>query len=515
MTTSRTSPGGVAPRAIPKVATGVRGLDEILEGGLPEGRVTVVNGGPGSGKTVLGLEFACHGARAGQPALLVSFEERAEVLRRNALSLGLDLAALEQAGTLFVMDSRPDLNAVRAGEYTLEGLLAILSGKARDMGARRLVIDALDVVLRLFEKPEREREELQRLIGWMGEQEMTCLLTARVHAEVPSKSWPAESETSGRRYFLEFATDCLIHLDQRVVGQVSTRRLRVVKYRGSGYGPNEHPCVITDRGIELLPVSAVRLEQGLGPPVSSGHPVLDGILGGGFRRGSSVLISGASGTGKTTLLCTFARGACQRGEKTLLVSFEESRATLLAGMQSAGIDLQPWLDDRSLHLACLMPESMGAESHLVYLLRIMDRIEPAHLLVDAISACRRVGSPQASYELLMRLSSEARRRGITVLFSNQLGHDGGTDGMSGVGVSSLLDALLTLRLADDGTGLRRVLTVVKSRGMAHSSQHHRFRITGSGIQVPEPGAGGTGPEVELEQTREVDVPPRGKGDAEP
>jgi len=496
MKTNRSSTGGVAPRAIPKVATGVRGLDEILEGGLPEGRVTVVNGGPGSGKTVLGIEFACHGARTGQPALLVSFEERADVLRRNALSLGLDLAAFEEAGTLFVMDARPDLNAVRSGEYTLEGLLAILSGKARAMGARRLVIDALDVVLRLFEDPDREREELQRLIAWMGAQELTSLLTSRV---------PAESETSGRRYFLEFATDCLIHLDQRVVGQVSTRRLRVVKYRGSGYGPNEHPCVITDRGIELLPVSAVRLEQGLGPPVSSGHQLLDGILGGGFRRGSSVLVSGVSGSGKTTLLCTFARGACQRGEKTLLVSLEESRATLLSGMESVGIDLQPCIDDRSLHLETIMPESMGAESHLVYLLRIMDRIEPAHLLVDAISACRRIGSPQASYELLMRLSSEARRRGITVLVSNQLAHDGAKDGMSGVLISSLLDALVTLRFTDDGAELGRVLTVIKSRGMAHSSQHHRFRLTGSGIEVLGPCVTGRRPAVDSEQTREVDV----------
>ena len=464
----------IEPAPIAKVPSGVAGLDEILHGGLPAGRTTVVAGGPGSGKTVLGVQFAHHGAVAGEPALLVSFEDRAAALRRNARALGLDLAAQERAGRLFVLDSRPDAAAVHAGDFAIDGLLAILAGQAAAIGARRLVIDALDVLLRLFADPARARDQLQRLFAWLDEQGLTSVLTVRASED------PA---AGAEEHFMEFAADCLLRLDQRVSGQVSTRRLRVVKLRGSGYGSNEYPCLISSRGLRLLPVSGLALEQGLGPPLATGEPTLDSMLGGGLRRGASLLVSGMSGTGKTALLFTFAQAACDRGERVLYVSFEESPPSLLVGMASLGIELQPLLDAGCLQLECRVPESDGTEGHLVRLLELLDAAPCDHLVVDSISACRRMGSEQAAYELLVRLISLARQRGVTVLLSDQLG-EGGSD--LGFSASSLLDATVLLRYLDVGAAVERVVLVVKARGMAHSNQHHRFRLSGAGFEVLEP-----------------------------
>jgi len=459
------------PVPIAKVASGVAGLDEILYGGLPAGRSTVVAGGPGSGKTVLGVQFAHHGAAAGEPALLVSFEERADELHRNALALGLDLEAQQRAGRLFVLDSRPDAATVRAGDFAIDGLLAILAGQAAALGARRLVIDAIDVLLRLFADPARARDQLQRLFAWLDAQELTAVLTVRI---------PTARSANADLHFMEFASDCLIRLDQRIHGQVSTRRLRVVKLRGSGYGGNEYPCVITGRGMRLLPVSELRLEQALGPPVSSGDAAFDAMLGGGVRRGSSLVIGGASGTGKTALLSTLTRAACARGERVLYVSYEESPPSLLTGMASLGIELQPLIDRGCLRLECLVPESQGTEAHLVHLLDLLDAASYDHLVIDSISACRRMGDPQETYQLLMRLANLVRQRGVTVLLSNQTGEGGLGDGS--LGASSLLDTTVLLRYVDDGAEIERVGLVVKSRGMAHSNRHHRFRLTDDGFE---------------------------------
>ena len=464
-----------------KLPTNIRGLDDILDGGIPEGQITAVVGGPGSGKTVLGLEFAYRSALAGEPCIFVTFEERANVLRRNARSMGWDLAPLEDEGKLFVIDSRPGPEVVRAGGYSLNGLFAILDGKAEAIGARRLVIDSLDVVLRIFEDSVQRQDQLYQLVDWLNGKSITAILTARQNSET-------DQVTSHR--FLEFATDCLIQMNLRVSGQIVTRRLRVVKYRGSSYGSNEYPCIISDTGIFLLPISKMGLQHSeLGAPISSGHAEIDEILGGGYRRNSSVMVTGGAGTGKTTLLSTFVRAACERGEKVLLINFEESREAMASAMLSINIDLHPFFRDGTLRMITAMPESMGAEDHFFKAFMAIEQFRPDHVVVDAISATLRIDTPQAAFEYLMRLIHTCKERGITNLLSNQSGAgELSISQISSMGISSLVDTMIQLRYVTHESEINRLLLVVKSRGMAHTNQYHQFKITDHGIVLMGPCA---------------------------
>ncbi len=464
---------------IPKVATHIHGLDEILEGGLPEGQITAVVGGPGSGKTVFGLEFAYRSALAGEPCIFTSFEERAPELRKNALAMGLDLKPLEDAGKLLLIDSRPGPDVIRAGDYNLSGLLAILDGKADSMGARRLVIDSMDVILRIFEDSMQQQDQLHQLTDWLNKKAISTILTARMISET-------DKMTSHR--FLEFAADCLIQVDARVDGQITTRRLRVAKYRGSAYGSNEYPCIINPGGIFLLPVSTMGLNQcALGEPVSSGSPEIDEVLGGGYRHASSTLVTGGAGTGKTTLLSTFAKAACGRGEKVLFINFEESPEAMMSAMSSINIDLRPFVRDGTLQMLTAMPESMGAEEHFFRAFKAIEQFGPDHVLVDAISATLRIGTQQSAFEYLMRLVSTCKERGITSLMSNQgSGSAINMEQISNLNLSSLMDTLLLLQYVNKGAEIGRLLLVVKSRGMAHSNQYHEFEITDRGILLRGP-----------------------------
>ena len=300
-------------RPIPKVPTQIAGLDEVLEGGLPRGRTTLVSGGPGSGKTVLGLEFLCRGAMAGEPGVFVTFEERAEAIRMNALSMGWDLAALEKAGKVAIVEARLYGEEVLSGDFDIQGMLAIVGGHAKRIRARRIVMDALDVLLRVYGDPQRERNELYRLHDWLIDRKLTSVLSVKAQLD---------GNMAHRYEFLDFMADCVIRLDHRVVGQVATRRLRVIKYRGSGFGTNEYPYVIGDHGIVLFPLTKAELtHQPLGPKVSSGLAGLDAMLDGGFRRASCILIAGTSGTGKTTLASTFARAACPSPREGVIPEF--------------------------------------------------------------------------------------------------------------------------------------------------------------------------------------------------
>ncbi|MCP5085913.1 MAG: AAA family ATPase, partial [Rhodobacteraceae bacterium] len=288
---------------IAKVQTNIAGLDDILDGGLAEGRTTLVAGGPGCGKSILGLEFLYRGALAGEPGIFVTFEERADAVRKNALTLGFQLAPLEQANTFFVMEVRLDPDALVAGDFNLKGLLAMLEAKAANMGTKRMVIDAVDVLLRIFDDPLRERNELYVLHDWLNTHEMTTVLTV--------KSTKNKTLLPTYYEFLDFMADCVIRLDQRVTEQITTRRLRVIKYRGSNFNRNEFPYVISARGLNIISITAGTLQhKAPSAKISSGQPRLDAMLGGGYQRGTCILISGTAGTGKTTIACTFARAAC-------------------------------------------------------------------------------------------------------------------------------------------------------------------------------------------------------------
>ena len=462
---------------IPKVPTQIPGLDEVLEGGLPRGRTTLASGGPGSGKTVLGLEFLCRGALAGEPGVFVTFEERAEAVRTNALSMGWDLAALEKAGKVAIVEARLYGEEVLSGDFDIQGILAIVEGHAKRIRAKRVVMDALDVLLRVFSDAQRERSELYRLHDWLIDRKLTSVLSVKAQLD---------GNMAHRYEFLDFMADCVIRLDHRVLGQVATRRLRVIKYRGSGFGTNEYPYVIGNHGIVLFPLTQAELtHQPLGQKVSSGLAGLDAMLDGGFRRAACILIAGSSGTGKTTLASAFARSASRRKEKVLYLSFEESQEAMIAGMLSAGIDLRPALRTQRLMVQTALPEAMGSDNHLVRALEALDSFKPDHLILDAISACVRMGSERAAFDYLMRLVAVVKERGITCILTNQItGLLGGGEELSGIGFSSVVDAVIHLRFVDAGQEIGRQILIIKSRGSGHSNRRESFYITEQGIEFP-------------------------------
>jgi circadian clock protein KaiC len=460
-----------------KAASHISGFDEILYGGLPEGRTTLIEGSPGTGKSIFGLEFLYRGALAGQAGIFVAFEERASAVRRNALTLGWDLESLEKSGKLSIIEASLDPATIVSGDFNIKALLAIIEGTAKAIGARRIVFDALDVLMRLFNDPVRERSEMYSLHEWLLDHEMTAILTVKASG---SNSIFSQYE------FLEFMADCVIRLCQRPGEWVSTRELQIIKYRGSDFGRNGYPFVIQPGGIKVIPITEFGLHhKPLGSYVSSGNARLDSILGGGFRRGSSILIVGSSGTGKTTITNTFARAACGRGEKVLYLGFEESEEAMVETMLSPGIDLHPALKAGLLKVVTAMPEASGTEKHLVRTFQIIDELNPDHVIVDAISSFERMGSKRAAFEFAMRLVNWCKDRGITLIMNNQ--SKGGTDNreaISGLGISSIIDALLWLRFVETGKKLKRSLLVIKSRGTKHSAQYHDFQITDHGIEIP-------------------------------
>ncbi|MFO7693109.1 MAG: circadian clock protein KaiC [Vicinamibacterales bacterium] len=473
-TNRKTAPGPRArAREIPKAPTGIAGLDEVLGGGVPAGRVTILSGGPGSGKSTMGLQCLLRGAEAGEAGILVMFEERAATVRQDAWSRGWDLARLEKQNKLFLLDARLDPAAVMAGEFSINGLLAILDHRIAAMRAKYVVIDAVDALLHLYDSPIRERHELYTLHEWLLDRGVTTIMTVKA----------IENESARSDYaFLDFMADCVIHVDQRVTAQITTRRLRVIKYRGSGYGRNEYPFVINEAGINIIPMTGNVLQhRPPGARISSGSAWLDDALAGGYRRGTAILIAGTAGAGKTTLACLFTRAACLRGERVLYLNFEESPESMVANMLSPGVTLQPLVNKGTLTIRSYLPEAMGVEEHLFHSLQDMSACRPTSVVVDAISACTRMGSEQAAFDYLMRILNACKERGITCLCLNQSSRRESIDDISGIGISSLIDTVVLLRHRQAGDTMVRQLVVMKARGSRHSAQFHEFRITNRGI----------------------------------
>jgi len=465
---------GKTAKPISKLATGIAGLDEVLHGGFPEKRTTLLKGAAGTGKTVLGLEFLYRAAAGGRPAVLVSFEEAAKTLRENALATGWDISALEKSGRFFLWNAKIDRRAVTSGDFDISSLLGVVKGKAEQIGASLIMIDAVDVLMGIFEDLLKERNELYRLHDWLAEQQFTALLTAKAHRD------PAHTD---RYEFLDYMADCIVKLDMRVENQVATRRLRVIKYRGSGFCANEYPYIITAGGNVVMPITEMRLRHR--PPggrVSCGDGRLDDLLGGGLFRGSSVLLAGGTGTGKTTMAANFAEKACAAGGRMLYISFEESQPSIIESMRSAGIDLRPATKNGNLQFHTIMPESLAVEEHLYRVLHKMEGFRPDHVVVDAISACKRMGPEGAPFDFVARLVDSCKSRGITCLLINQHDSSGSQTHLSGVGASSIIDTLIVLRFVEIAGRVQRDLLIVKSRGTAHSNRHHRFCITDNGIR---------------------------------
>jgi len=422
----------------------------------------------------MGLQFLYHAAIDGKAVLFVSFEESAAAVRQNALTVGMDIKALEQTEHFFVWQAAVDHTQVKNGDFSIDALLAIIQGKARQLDAQIIMIDALDVLLRVFNDTEQKEDQLYRLNTWLKDQQFTCILTTKV--------FPPPKQNSGFD-IADYISDCVILLDLRILHQVATRRVRVVKYRGSGFISNEHPYLITTQGISVLPITSIELSKypPPGPFVSSGISGLDAALGGGYRHGAAIVISGGSGTGKTTFIASFAACCCDAGQKVLFASFEEASPAIIESMISPGIDLQPAVESGKLQFHIALPEARGPEEHLFILLQKIARFKPDHLVIDSISACRRMGSDTAAFDFLVRLIYTCKLKKVTCLMTDQTLPESPFATTATAAISSICDTMIALNFIDTGDHIDRETTVIKSRGTHHSRKHEHFNISDNGI----------------------------------
>ncbi len=468
-----------AGRGLPKAPTGIKGLDEITGGGLPRGRTTLVTGSAGSGKTLLGVQFLVAGAREyGEPGVLVSFEESAENLSANVASLGFDLDGLQRDGLLVMHAFRVDpAGIIETGEFDLEPLFLLLADTIGRIGAKRVVLDTVEVLFGMFRDQAIVRAELGRLFGWLEDRAVTAIVTG-------------ERGDGLTRYGIEeYVSDCVIVLDHRIREEVSTRRLRVVKYRGSAHGTNEYPFLISARGFVVLPITSVALDYAAPEErIATGVARLDHMLAGGLFRGSTALVSGTAGTGKTTLGAHLIDSACARGERALLVLFEESPGQVIRNMRSVGLDLGRWVEAGLLRMRAARPTASGLETHLAILAQLIEEFGPAVAVLDGLAGLTHGSSVAEVASMVARQIDLLKSRGITTL-ATTLADESET---STVGISSLVDTWLLLRSIESDGERNRLLYVLKSRGSAHSNQVREFVLTDRGVELADVYVGPAG-----------------------
>ena len=473
----------VAAKSIAKSPTGIKGLDEITGGGLPTGRPTLVCGSAGAGKTMFAAEFLVRGAvEHNEPGVFMMFEESAEELTENVSSLGFDLADLEKKNMIsldYVHIERSEIE--ETGEYDLEGLFIRLGYAVDSIGAKRVVLDTLEALFAGLPNHAILRAELRRLFRWIKDRGLTAVITGE------------RGENTLTRFGLEeYVADCVILLDHRVQEHISTRRLRVVKYRGSAHGTNEYPFLIGARGISVMPITSLKLDhEAPKERISLGIQKLDEMLAGnGVYRGSSILVSGSSGTGKSSIGASFAAAACKRGERALLFAYEESPSQLIRNMASVGVDLKGWTKKGLLQIHASRPTLQGLEQHLVEMHDRVLEFRPSVVVVDPISNLTMDHRETEVKPTLMRLIDFMKKEQITALFTSlTTGGSGQAVEASEVGVSSLMDTWLLLRNIEYNGERNRTLVVLKSRGMDHSNQVREFIMTKKGIDLIDVYAG--------------------------
>jgi circadian clock protein KaiC len=464
-------------RSLPKAATGIEGFDEITGGGLPRGRPTLVCGSAGCGKTLLAIEFLVRGAtQFGEPGVFMAFEETAEELTQNVRSLGFDLDDLAEQQKLLVDYVHVERSEIEeTGEYDLEGLFIRLGHAIDSIGARRVVLDTIETLFGGLSNAAILRSELRRLFRWLKDKGVTAVITGERGDGVLT-----------RQGLEEYVSDCVIVLDHRVTENLSTRRLRIVKYRGTVHGTNEYPFLIDETGVSVLPITSVGLQHEASEErISTGIPRLDAMLGGaGVYRGSSVLVSGTAGTGKSSLAGHFADATCRRGEHCLYMAFEESESQMVRNMRSIGLDLSPWLKKGLLRFHATRPTAFGLETHLAELHKLVKEFQPRVVIVDPITNFLKAGTQLEAEGMLMRLIDFLKSQQITAFFTS-LTHGDSALEQSQSGISSLIDTWLLLRDIELGGERNRGMYVLKSRGMAHSNQIREFLLTDHGFELKD------------------------------
>jgi circadian clock protein KaiC len=467
-------------RTLNKVRTGVSGLDEITEGGLPAGRPTLICGSAGCGKTVLAMEFLVRGAREfNEPGLFLSLEENNAQIFQNFWSLGFDLDSLVETKKLKI--SHIDLGQgkiIESGAFTLEGLLIRVEQGIAEVGARRVVLDSMETIFSALANTQNLRNEVGRLLQWLRDKQVTVVVTAERGKEELSKYG-----------FQEYVSDCVLLLDHRISSQVSKRRLRIVKYRGSRHSADEFPFLIGCAGLSVLPITAVTLNYGASNErVSSGVDDLDAMLyGNGYFKASTVLITGQSGTGKSSLASAFAVAACKRDERCLYFSFEESEEQKARNMRSIGMDLEPWLRSGLLTVDAFRPSYRGLEEHLVAIAQRTELLDPTCVIMDPITDFISVGDVAEIKSMLTRILDFLKHRGITLLMTALTTASGDVD-QTEMRVSSLCDTWIAINREGAGRSRSNGLHVVKSRGMEHSHEVRRLVMSSRGLSLSGQGA---------------------------
>ncbi|REA55184.1 KaiC 1 [Dyadobacter luteus] len=460
---------------LPKAPTGIDGLDQITHGGFPKGRPTLICGEAGSGKTLMAIEFLVHGAQKfNEPGVFVAFEEKSEELAQNVASLGFDLKQLEVDKLIKIDHVHVERSEIEeTGEYNLDGLFIRLGYAIDSIGAKRVVLDTIESLFFGLNNLAVLRAELRRLFHWLKEKGVTAVITGE------------KGEASLTRQGLEeYVSDCVILLDHRISNKVSTRILRIVKYRGTVHGTNEYPFLIDEEGISVLPVTSLKLNNEVSEKrISSGIPTLDKMLGGeGFYESSSILVSGTAGTGKTSIAGNFVNQSCKDGMRCVYFAFEESPQQIIRNMRSIGINLQGYVDSGLLHFSAARPTLYGLELHLLSMTKFIEKVKPEVVVLDPITNLITVGSTSEVKSLLTRLIDYLQSKGITVMFTALALKDNKSE-QSDEGVSSLVDAWLLVRDIEANGERNRGLYIMKSRGMKHSNQVREFVISDQGLKL--------------------------------
>lgn len=468
-----------------KTPTGINGLDEITEGGLPLGRLTLVCGGTGCGKTLLAMEYLVRGAtQFNEPGVFMSFEEKADELSKNFASLGFDLDELIDQKLLTIDHVRLEPAEIEeAGEYDLEGLLIRLGYAIDSIGAKRVVLDTIEALFSGLSNKNILRSELRRLFHFLKDKGVTAIVTAE------------QGELTFTRFGLEeYVADCVIFLNHSVYQQIATRRIRIVKYRGSAHSTNEYPFLIDQQGFSVMPISSLNLDHKTSSKrISTGVERLDTMLSTqGYFRGSSILVSGTAGTGKSSLAAHFVNAACTRGERCLYFAFEESQNQIIRNMHSIGIDFSQWVEQGLLQFQNARATQYGLEMHLVAMHRIIDQFKPTCVAIDPISNLVTTANVAEVKSMLSRLIDFLKMKEITVLCTDLTTPDDSTLEHTEVNISSLMDTWLLLKALECNGERNRVLYIIKSRGMAHSNQIREFIFSTKGIDLRDVYIGSSG-----------------------